>query len=274
MSFGRSLLVIGCTLALAAPALAAGGSARPARPKPKKKMKVTTVVDKTVDGVVVERKLFLRSGGSKRKGRKVTLEAKVRALGKEKLVSDRKASKPASLTDGGRLVEQAGSYRERRDGARRSAVITLVRPGARHFSGPEAKVVYSGKRVRTVQKTRKVGGGSAAAARRARHSEEGLEVLNYDALNERYIQVAARASLSAEPESDTVHFQGELHGLLVNWDVSRQAIQGAIEHGRLEDGTFAVQASGGWVTIQMLQVPTAIVALRQEDVERFLTGSD
>ncbi len=273
MSFRLPLLVIGCTLALAAPALAAGGGARPARPKPKKKMKVTAVVDKTVDGVVVERKLFLRSGGATRKGRKVSLEAKARALGKGNLVSDRKAAKPASLTDGGRLVEKAGSYRERRDGARRSAVITLVRPGARHFSGPEAKLVYSGKRVRRVQKTKRAGRGSVAA-RREVHSEEGLEILNYDALNQTYIQVATPASLTAQPESDTVHFQGELHGLLVNWDVSREALAGAIEHGRLEDGTFAVQASGGWVTIQMRQVPTAVVALRQQDVERFLSESE
>jgi hypothetical protein len=273
MSFRRSLLVIGCTLLVAGPALASGRGARPARTKPKK-MKVTTVVDKTVDGVVVERKLFLRSGGSKRRGKAVSLENQAKALSRGRVVSDRAAPLPASVTDGGRLVEKKGSYRERTRGDRRSAIITLVRPGARHFSGPEAKVVYSGGRARKVQRTRKVGRGRVGAARRASHSQAGLEILNYDALNGTYIQVTSPASLTAQPQSDTVHFQGELHGLLVNWDVSRQVLQGALEHGRLENQEHAVQVGGGWVTIQLRAVPTAVVALRQTDVERFLSESE
>jgi hypothetical protein len=271
MSFGRSLLVIACTLLVAGPALASGRGARPAR-GPKKKMKVTAVVDKTVDGVVVERKLFLRSGGSARRGKAVSLENQAKALSKGTVVSDRAAPLPASLTDGGRLVEEGGSYRERTHGDRRSAIITLVRPGARHFSGPEAKVVYAGGRARVVQKTRKAGRGKVA--RRAVHSQEGLQILNYDALDRAYIQVATPASLTAQPQSDTVHFQGELHGLLVNWDVSRQVLKGALEHGRLEDREHVVQVGGGWVTIQLKAVPTAVVALRQQDVERFLSESE
>ena len=268
----RCVLVIGCSLAVASPAIAGGGPQK-ARGKPKR-MKVTTVVDKTVDGVVVERKLFLRSGGSKRKAKKLSVEAHAKALGKGSLVSDRKAPLPASLTDGGRLVEKASSYRERLVGARRSAVITLVRPGARHFSGPEAKVVYAGGRARKVVRKGKAARGQAAVRRNSPHSEEGLQILNWDARNQTFIEVMTPASLSGQPESDTVHFQGELHGLLVNWDLSRQTLKGAIEHGRLEDAEFAIQRSGGWLTVQMKAVPTAAVALRQENVERFLSGSE
>lgn len=276
----RAVLLVGCTLSIASPAFASGGGGRqPGKEKAKKardkRMKLTTVVDKTVDGVVVERKLFMRSGGSTRKAKKLSLEAHAKGLGKGNLISDRKAPLPPSLTDTGRLVEKAGSYRERVLGARRAAVITLVRPGARHFSGPEAKIVYAGGRVRKVEKTRKVARGAArVATSQPEHSESGLEMLNYDAANQTYVVASAPSSLTAQPASNTVHLQGELHGLLFNWDVSRPLLETALEHGQLEDGEHRIDANQGWVTIQLKAVPTAAVALRREDVDRFLTGSE
>ena len=276
----RAVLLIGCTLCIVSPSFASGGGGRqPGKEKAKKardkRLKLTTVVDKTVDGVVVERKLFMRSGGSTRKAKKLSVEAHARGLGKGNLISDRKSPLPPSLTEKGRLVEKAGSYRERVVGARRAAVITLVRPGARHFSGPEAKIVYAGGRVRKVEKTRKAArGGARTAMTRPERSETGLQMLNYDPANKSYIVAAEPASLTEQPASNTVHLQGELHGLLINWDVSRSLLQGALEHGQLEDGDHRIDANQGWVTIQLKAVPTAAIALRREDVDRFLTGSE
>jgi len=267
----RGMLVVACVLSVASPALASGSG----RSRPKsKRMKVTTVVDKTVDGVVVERKVFLRRGGSTRKAKKLSLESQANALGKGNLVSDQAAPIPASLTDKGRLIEKEGSYRERVVGARRSAVITLVRPGARHFSGPEAKVVYAGGRARRVTKTGRPARGRAAARRDSLHSRGGLQILNFDALQGAYIEAESPASLSTRPGSDAVHLQGELHGLLVNWDLSRQLMEGALRHGGLQDQEHNIQANERWVSIQLRAVPTAVIALKRQDVERFLSESN
>jgi hypothetical protein len=283
MSSPRAVLLFACTLCIASPAFAGGGGngngggpqkQKKDKARKAKRMKLTSVVDKTVDGVVVERKLFMRSGGSKRKAKELTIEGAVRAMTHGKKVSDRAAPIPPSLTEKGRLVEKAGSYRERVVGARRSAVITLVRPGARHFTGPEAKIVYRGGRKLTVTRRARTGARAETTLSEREHSETGLEMLNYDPANQTYIVAPAPSSLTSRPGSNTVHLQGELHGLLINWDVSRPLLEGALEHGSLEDGEHRIDANQGYVTIQLKAVPTAAIALKREDVDRFLSGPE
>jgi hypothetical protein len=267
MSF-RPLLVAGCLLSLAAPASGSGG-ARPARGKAK--MKVTTVVDKTVDGVVVERKIFLRKGGGKRKGRAVTLEKKAKALGSGTLVTDVPAEMPSSMTLKGRLIEKEGSYRERNG----SAVITLVRPGAHHVSGEQGKRVYSGGRMRKVTRAARSRKAIAGHAEEGRVPGEdrrpGMSLAIWDHANGRWVLPQHTASLAAVPGSGTIRIEAERDGVPIRWEVSRLMLLDALEFGRWENDQFSIEVDhGGWVKVAPTARPDLSIALVRQEVDDFL----
>jgi hypothetical protein len=266
----RPFLIAACVLSLASPVFA-GDGARPARRSGK--MKVSTVVDKTVDGVVVERKIFLRRGGGKRKGRAVSLEKKVKALESGTIVTDVPAEMPSSMTLKGRLIEKEGSYRERKNGA----VITLVRPGARHISGDEGKRVYSGGRMRKVTRPARSRKTARAIAEEQRfageHRRPGMSLALWDGTNGRWVLPQHTASLATVPGSDTIRIETERHGVPLRWEVSRLMMLDALEFGRWENDQFTIELDpGGWVKVAPTARPDLSIALVRQEVDDFLAG--
>jgi hypothetical protein len=275
----RPLVVAACVIALASPALA-GNRARPA---PRKgKMKVTTVVDRTVGGVVVERKLFLRRGGGKRKGRAVTLENKAKALESGTIVTDHESAMPSSMTLKGRLIEKEGSYREAGD----SAVITLVRPGAHHVTGEAGKRVYSGGRVRKVTRTKppavtrrapvvqreEPAHGAVEEARVAptEHRRQGVGAVYWDQDTGDWYHAAGGASLTAKPGSSSIGIEVTRDGRNVRWGVSRFALEEALEFGTEHSENFTITAEPRWVQVVPHGRPDKAIALPRHEVEAFL----
>jgi hypothetical protein len=277
----RPFLLAACVLSLASPAFA-GNGARPARRTGK--MKVSTVVDKTVDGVVVERKLFLRKGGSKRKAKEVTLESKAKGLERGLIISDQESAMPSSMTLKGRLIEKEGSYREHAGGA----VITLVRPGAHHLSGEQGKRVYSGGRVRKVTRTKPVTiarraapvheepAHAAAAQQRVEpveHRRHEVGAVFWDEATADWYHAPGGGSLSATPNGSTINIEASRDGRNVRWGVSRFALEEALEFGTETSENFVIKAEPSWVVVAPHERPEKAIALPRHEVEAFLDAT-
>ena len=114
-----------------------------------KRQKLSAVIDHTVNGRVVRRKLVVRLGeGRAPRGGGGALEREASALDMGYAVTEEAAVLPAGLTLGGRLHEVG--YRERKTRRGSVATITLESPNADVIQGErELHVYHRGRVVRT-----------------------------------------------------------------------------------------------------------------------------
>lgn len=131
---------------------------------PARKLRPKAVIDKVVNGVVVERTVVLRGNKKTRRARAVDVDSAAHALARGHLLTSEASPLPTDLTMGGKLVDATDGYRVTTRNRKKSAILKLKRPLAHHLKGDVETHVYAGGRVRRLKKLPDLAGDATAAA--------------------------------------------------------------------------------------------------------------
>lgn len=227
--------------------------------KQKKKQTVRAVIDHTVGGQVVRRKVV--TGPRRAKGKRfVSFERERAAAGKGWSVTDRRAAPPRDLTLAGRL-EEIGA-RQQTGGL---SIIELTRPGAHHLTGEREIRVYARGRLTKIKKLGRVAGSAvsersvAAGTGQVVRTDLAIEMLQELEGQSTWQPVQGMAFRYQPDDPYSVHFEvgkGE-------WVFGRDLLADALESGASGDGDVHLRTRGELLEIE-LRSPDGRATLRIE----------
>lgn len=92
----------------------------------------------------------------------------------------------------------------------------------------------------------------------------------YDRANRRWVKSPTTASLATRQGSNAIRIQGERNGRPFKWNLSRLALEDALEVAKWKTDVFTTRTTRKWVTVAPRERPDAMIALPREQVESFL----
>ena len=215
----------------------------------KKKQTVRAVIDQTVGGQVVRRKVV--TGPRRAKGKRfVTFERERAAAGKGWSVTDRRAAPPRDLRLEGRL-EETGA-RVQRGG---QSILTFTRPGAQHLTGERETRIYTRGRLTTVKKLPRVADRQVKATRTdATAAEAGpgtgrvvRSELLIDLLGDTGWSTVGGLAFRYDPaEPYTAHLEIPNQP---DWVFARDLIDDALTHGQSGEADVRLEVKDGYLEI-------------------------